>query len=212
MRLSIFGIALYSFAMLAPGAVLAQAGYVHAVTGTATIADANGVARPARTGDLINQGATLNTAPNSTAVIKFEDGQVMALRERTGFRVADYSYNKTNISNSRAVFNLLAGGFRFITGVIGATNPNSFRIIGGTATIGIRGTDGYVDYDPVTQAVTAAVNAGAVVFSTPLGTQTIPANSFVSASPNSPPTTPASIISSSSLVGRNGVYSSWSVT
>src|SRR3978361_1603379 len=107
--------------LLIPGLAFAQAGYVHALTGTATVQPQGAAARPLRVGDLIDNGATIRTNGASTAVVKFEDGQVRALRENTGFRVTDYSYNKANVSNSRAVFNLLQGGLRFITGVIGAT-------------------------------------------------------------------------------------------
>ena len=60
----------------------------------------------------------------------------------------------------------------------------------GTATIGIRGTDGIVTYDSVTQAIVAAVNAGAVEMSTPQGTQTIGVGNFSSVSAGQGPTVP----------------------
>ncbi len=177
---------------LAPLAAWANAAYVHDLTGKATMTAAGGgPARALKIGDLIDQGTTLRTEADGNLTVKFEDGQVMVLRENTTFRVSEYVYNKQKISDSRAVFNLLSGGMRFITGVIGATNPRSFRLTAGTVTMGIRGTDGDMTFNAITQAVTAAVNAGVVEIATPLGVQTVPANTFTTASPNTPPTPPA---------------------
>lgn len=179
--------------ILAPAVALAAAAYVHDLAGKATVSSGSGPARALKIGDLIDPGNTIRTEPNGTATIKFEDGQVIVLRESTAFRVGEYVYNKEKIKESRAVFNLLAGGLRFISGVIGSTNPKSFRMTAGTMTIGIRGTDGDVTFDPVSQAVTAAVNAGVVELNSPVGTQAIPANAFSRATPTTPPSVPAPI-------------------
>jgi hypothetical protein len=79
---------------------------------------------------------------------------------------------KESVRESNAVFTLLQGGLRFITGVIGSTNRNNVRLTAGNATIGIRGTEGnlYVD---IARAVTAAVAAGEIALTTPQGTQNI---------------------------------------
>jgi hypothetical protein len=177
--------------LLVPAAAFAAAGYVHDLTGNATVLDnSKGAPKPLKIGDLIDSGNTISTAGNSSAIVKFEDGQVMVLRDNTTFAVNDYAYNKQKVGESRAVFNLLAGGLRFITGVIGSTNKNSYKMTAGVVTIGIRGTDGDVALDPVTQAVTAAVNAGAVVLQHPNGERTIPANSFVIATRTGVPSQP----------------------
>lgn len=174
---------------LCAGNAFAQAAYVHDLTGTAT-ATTGATQRNLKIGDLVQTGSTISTGEKSSAVIKFEDGQVMALAEKTSFRIVDYKFDKKRVSQSSAVFSLLQGGLRFISGVIGATNRNSFRMNVGTATIGIRGTDGTVTYDSVTQAIIAAVNAGAVEMATPQGTQTIGVGTFSSFSPGQNPTVP----------------------
>ena len=174
--------------LFVPALAWAAAGYVHDLTGSASVlATPASSPAPLKIGDLVDSGNTIRTAPNSSAIIKFEDGQVMVLRESTTFVVTDYAYNKQKVGESRAVFKLVAGGLRFISGLIGATNRNAFRMTVDTITIGIRGTDGDVSFDPVTQAVVAAVNAGAVVMQHPLGERTIPANSFVSANRTTAP-------------------------
>ncbi len=184
-------LALLASALLAlcAGNAFAQAAYVHEMTGTATAAIGT-LQRALKTGDLVETGSVISTGEKSTAVIKFEDGQVMVLAEKSSFRIVDYKYNKQRVSQSSAVFSLLQGGLRFISGVIGATNRNSFRMNVGTATLGIRGTDGTVTYDSVTLAVTAAVNAGALAMETPQGNQTIGVGTFSSFTPGQSPTLP----------------------
>jgi len=176
-------------ALLALGAgdALAQAAYVHAMTGSAT-ATAGGTTRALKIGDLIESGTTVSTGDRSSAVLKFEDGQVMALAERSSFRVVEYRYNKQRVAQSSAVFSLLQGGLRFISGVIGSTNHNNFRMTAGTATIGIRGSDGVAQYDSVTQAVLVAVLAGALSLNTAQGEQRIGVGNFSTATAGQLPT------------------------
>ncbi len=175
---------------LCAASAYAQVAYVHDMTGAAT-ATVGTAQRALKIGDVLESGSTISTGEKSSAVVKFEDGQVMALTERTSFRIVDYRYNKQRVSQSSAIFSLLQGSLRFITGVVGSTNRNSFRMNVGTATIGIRGTDGSVTFDPVTQAVVAAVNAGALEMATPQGTQNIGLGNFASARPGEAPSLPA---------------------
>ena len=185
----LFAVLIAAFLALCAENAFAQAAYVHDMNGTVT-ASAGSTQRTLKIGDLIDSDTVVSTGDRSSAVIKFEDGQVMALAERSSFRIIDYRYNKQRVSQSSAVFSLLQGGLRFVSGVIGSTNRNSFRMTAGTATIGIRGTDGSVTFDAITQAVTAAVNAGALEMATPQGTQTIGVGNFSTSSPGQTPTVP----------------------
>jgi hypothetical protein len=184
---------------LCAGNAFAQAAYVHDMSGSAT-ATTGATQRALKIGDLIESGTIIGTGDKSSAVIKFEDGQVMALAERSSFRIVDYRYNKQRVSQSSAVFSLLQGGLRFISGVIGSTNRNNFRMTAGAATIGIRGTDGTVTYDSVTQAVIAAVNAGALEMGTPQGTRTIGVGNFSSYTTGQNPTDPQPTAQASAAV------------
>jgi len=175
----LLGVLVSALLALCAGNAFAQAAYVHDLTGNVT-ATTGASQRALKIGDVVASGTTVATGDRSSAVIKFEDGQVMALAERSSFRIVEYKYNKQRVSDSSAVFALLRGGLRFISGVIGATNRNSFRLTAQTATIGIRGTDGTVMIDAVTNAVIAAVNAGALAMQTPQGTQDIGIGQFVS--------------------------------
>ena len=180
--------------MLFAAATGAQAlGYVHDLTGSANVRRGAAAAQALRIGDLVDEGHTVATEANSTAVIKFEDGQVMALHESSSFVVRQYLYSTQQVSASRAAFELLRGGLRFITGVIGSTNRNALRLTAGAATIGIRGSDGTLVYDPATRLLSAAMNDGEISLMTPLGTQSIGPGAFATASPTAPPTASAPV-------------------
>lgn len=158
-----FAVLVAALLALGAGNALAQAGYVHSMTGSATVRAGNEAPRPLRAGDIVNRGQTIATGPKSTAVVKFEDGQLVALAADSSFTVQEYTYNKQNISASRAAFNVIQGGLRFVTGMIGATNRNAVTMRAGTATIGIRGTDVFIHLDALTAAITLAVSQGAAV-------------------------------------------------
>jgi len=184
---------------LAAGNALAQVGYVHALTGTAT-ATVGSAQRPLEVGSAIEAGMVVSTGAKSSVTLKFEDGQIFVLSESSSFRVAEYRYNKQRVSESSAAFALLKGALRFITGVIGSTNHNSVRVSAGTATAGIRGTDATLSIDAATQAVTAAVNAGLVALSTPQGTQNVGPGEFSESRPGLAPTGPQPLSQASALV------------
>ena len=140
----------------------AASAYVHELQGTLTGQYGTAAPRALKIGDTLDAGIALSTGANSTAVVKFEDGQLVVLQPNTRFAVREYSYNSRQVRNSNVVFALLQGGLRFVTGVIGATNRNAFKLNVGTATIGVRGSDGTVLYDAIANLITAAVNAGAI--------------------------------------------------
>ena len=160
-------------------ALAAPIAYVHELTGTMQAQYGAAAPQNLKIGSTIEPGATLSTGPASNAIVKFEDGQLMVMQPNTRFAVRQYDYVKTNVAKSNAVFELLAGGLRFVTGVIGSTNKNAFKLTAGTATIGIRGTDGTVIYDAIANVVTAAVNAGALALQTPLGTTDVPTSNIL---------------------------------
>jgi hypothetical protein len=168
-------------------ALAAPIAYVHELSGTLQARYGERAPQGLSVGGTIEPGATLRTGAGSKAVVKFEDGQIVALQPDTAFAVRGYRFVKTNVAKSNSVLELFTGGLRFVTGMIGATNRNAFKFTAGTATIGIRGTDGTLLFNPTTGDVSAATNLGALMVSTPLGTSNIPTGSFVTAARNAPP-------------------------
>ena len=140
----------------------AASAYVHELQGTLTGQYGTAAPRALKIGDTLNPGVTLSTGDKSTAIVKFEDGQLVVLQPNTRFAVREYSYNTKRIRDSNVVFQLVQGGLRFVTGVIGATNRNAFKLNVGTATIGVRGTAGDVFFDQIANLITAAVDQGAL--------------------------------------------------
>lgn len=138
---------------------------------------ATGVApRPAAKNDTLESGASVTTGEKSYAVLKFEDGQIIALQSNSQFQVQDYRYNPSNAQQSNIFVSLAKGGLRAITGAIATQNKAAFKLQTPQATIGIRGTDFPVVlnngmYTQVLQGAIEVQNgAGATVLGTGQGT------------------------------------------
>lgn len=86
-------------------------------------------------------GTVVTTGPNSQVVLRFDDGQAMALGANTEFRVAEYHFEAAQPAKDSFVFELLRGAARSITGALSQRSPRNYSLRLPTATIGIRGTD-----------------------------------------------------------------------
>ena len=157
--------------------LLAQQGYVHEVSGNVT--GQVGSAKPAKVdkGMAIPANATITTAANSYAVLKFEDGTVVLLKERTAFQVQGYTYQPQAPENSEASFNLLRGGLRLITGLITSRNRDALKVATPHATIGIRGTDFSAE---LTNPLLVWVESGIVSLGNKAGTLLVSAGEYAS--------------------------------
>ncbi|MBI2383329.1 MAG: FecR domain-containing protein [Gammaproteobacteria bacterium] len=162
------------------------AGEVTLLTGRGTAVSPDGVVRDLAKGAPVYSGEMVNTGVNSYLNMQFTDGGLVLLRPNSRFQIQDYSYRSAPLTlpsaaparksgaasgapaaaspaEGRALFRLLKGGFRTVTGLIGKGNPDDYRVSAGVATLGIRGTDYFVYLcdaacaaDPV-----VAANAGA---------------------------------------------------
>lgn len=165
--LRMLGWTLIGFAA-ATGLAMAQA---HAA---ANVASMKGDVRIGNNAVTLNQriiaGSTISTGPGAQVILKFDDGQQVVLNETTTFRITDFRYREAEPRNDRAVFDLLQGALRFITGIVGHRNREVVQLRVSQATIGIRGTDfmvGLVNpvYLSVISGAVGATNAaGTVVF------------------------------------------------
>ena len=164
----ILSIGLCSF-LATVGAVYAQTGQVVDLQGTATAriippvvagqpSAAPGPARTLRLGDNINQGETISTGPQSRLALRFEDGQLVSLSANSSFKIETYIYNRAEPARSNVLFNLVNGGMRAVTGLIGKAKPDAVSYRAGNATIGIRGTD-----------VSFAINGGNLIINVNTG-------------------------------------------
>jgi hypothetical protein len=124
---------------LAAGAACAQAGrVVLAVGDVVAVRGADRVKLAAGTSVLA--GDAVVTGASSHAQIRFADDALVALKPDTEFRIETYVYNGRVDGNERAVFRLVRGGFRTVTGQIGKVDHDRYSVVTTQATIGIRGT------------------------------------------------------------------------
>jgi hypothetical protein len=139
-RISVF---LALLALFFTDLALAAGAVATSITGTVQAQTGTSSARPVREGDEVRQGDTIFTGSNSAAVLKFDDGQIVALTSNSRMTVTAYQYNPATESGN-VFLSLVTGGMRAITGLIGRRTPNQVAYRAATATIGIRGTDGTI--------------------------------------------------------------------
>jgi hypothetical protein len=80
----------------------------------------------------------IKVAASSKLQIRFSDGGMLNLIERTEYRINTYEFNKEGKNEYSA--ELAKGGFRALSGSIGNANPDGYNVKTPVATIGIRGT------------------------------------------------------------------------
>lgn len=107
--------------------------------GEVTAQDNSGATRPLERRGVIFQGDILTTSAGARCQIRFSDGSLLALPESSQFRVDEYSYGEPD-GNEKAIYSLLKGGMRTITGAIGKKEKENYKVNTPVATIGIRGT------------------------------------------------------------------------
>ena len=119
----------------------ASGGYIYESTGDVTIMSGKNARNQAVLNQAINSNTIVVTGNDSHAVIKFEDGQVVAMKSNSAFNVKNFTFEEKSEKKSNILFNNIKGGLLFITGLIGQRYKKSFRLTTPNATIGVRGTE-----------------------------------------------------------------------
>lgn len=88
----------------------------------------------------VQQGDTLVSEKNTYARIKFQDNSEITLRPNTQFKIEKFAYEEAKPENDNALFSLIRGGLRSITGILGKRSRDNVSFTTRTATVGIRGT------------------------------------------------------------------------
>ena len=114
------------------GRVLVAVGNVAVVRGGQVI--------PLAGGSTIESGDQIRTGAASNTQIRFTDSAIVSIKPLTEFAVTEYAFHGRDDGSERAVFNLIRGGFRTVTGLIGRLNKSNYEVRTPTSTIGIRGT------------------------------------------------------------------------
>lgn len=128
----------------------AGAGSIDFSAGSVTAVNVAGVQRPLTKGAEISSGDTIRTGDGGRAQVRFTDGAMISLQPQTEFRVDNYQYADKSDGQEKGFFSLLKGGMRAVTGLIGRSNRDAYKVTTSVATIGIRGTEYTGTLDPAT--------------------------------------------------------------
>jgi hypothetical protein len=135
----ILGVAI--FALLSHGyALAAPAGQITHLSGILSVKRAEAPPKMLSVKSEVQEGDLLTTESETYARIKFVDGGEVVMRPGTQLKVASYSFTETKPESDNVVLNMLKGGLRAVTGLIGKRNRDQVNFTTATATIGIRGT------------------------------------------------------------------------
>lgn len=121
------------------------AGSVEFTSGQVTIRNAAGQVNPASRGAAVLAGDTVDTQVGRVQ-LRMVDGAYISLQPQTSLRVQAYSVAGPG-GDERGFLSLLRGGLRTVTGLIGRTKRENYRLTTTTATLGIRGTEFAVTTD-----------------------------------------------------------------
>jgi len=182
--------ALLLLAMLGWGSLAwaAVAGTVIQLSGPLIAKKADGALKILSLKSEVESGDTLVTEKNTYAMIKFIDNGEITLKPSTTFKIDNYAYDAGQPDGDSASFNLVKGGLRSITGLLGKRNKERFALKTPTATIGIRGTTFIVDYiEPSEQAVAASRLAYWMASTAALGDAGVPGVVPLQLAQNTPP-------------------------
>lgn len=129
-----------SLALAAPLALANSAGTVTHLSGTLSAKRADGTTKLLSVKSEVQPGDTLSTEQNTYARVKFADGGEVVMRPNSQIQVAAFNFNSDKPESGNMVLNMLKGGLRAVTGLIGKRNHDNVTYNTPSATIGIRGT------------------------------------------------------------------------
>ena len=115
-------------------------GQVTHLSGTLTAKRADGSTKLISVKSEVQEGDTLATEQETYARVKFSDGGEVVLRPGSQLKVEAYAFDQAKPQSDNIVLNMLKGGLRAVTGLVGKRSRDAVSFGTVTATIGIRGT------------------------------------------------------------------------
>ena len=120
-------------ALLASASALAQIGRV--VLSVGDVALVRGADRVrVSAGATLGVGDAIVTGADGHAQLRFSDDALVAIKPGSEFRIEAYNFNGRADGSERAVFRLVRGGFRTLTGQIGQVNRDTYQVLTTQAT------------------------------------------------------------------------------
>lgn len=133
-------------------------GLVTNLSGPLTSSNLGGIVKNLHQKSEVVSGDTLITGVNTYAIIKFLDNSEVAMKPGTTLVVNNFSYAAENLAHDSAIFSLVKGGLRYVTGALGKRNKEKLSFKTPSATICIRGTTFFLEYIDRTDSPTASTN------------------------------------------------------
>lgn len=154
------------FALSALALAAEPVGQVLLVTGTAVRVDGAGERHPLGDKAGVYEGDTLETEAGALLQVKMVDRALVVLHGRSSLLIHTYHYDPDAPAENAARLDLLKGRARSVTGDLGESNHDAFRLNTPIAAIGIRGTD--FETNTSEKRTRVRLNSGAIVIA-PLG-------------------------------------------
>jgi len=159
------------------------------------------------------EGDTIKVGKKSRLQLRFIDNQLIVLKENTVFRIDEYKFKDKNDQHKSASLSLLKGGMRSVTGLIGKSARDKYKVRTPVATMGVRGThyilqicDGNCGGD--IQGIVGTVLEGSIEMINDGGSAVFGIDQFFNVpSPNSAPVTitnPPTVLISSVVISTEG--------
>lgn len=123
-----------------------SAGSVTFTTGDTNIIRADKSVVKAAKNDVVNSGDTIETKTGRLQ-LSFIDGGKVSLQPNTIYKINKYEFSGKEDGSEYAFTELLKGGMRTISGLIGHKNRERYQLKTAVATIGIRGTEFTVNFN-----------------------------------------------------------------
>jgi hypothetical protein len=133
-------------AAMAPALAAQVVGTVSQLSGPLLARRADGSTKVLALRSEVQEGDTLVTEKNTYALLKLIDNSEITLKPDSTFTIDKFSFEGGKPENDSAAFNLVRGGLRSVTGLLGKRSKERFGLKTPTATIGIRGTTFIVQY------------------------------------------------------------------
>ncbi|SFU77133.1 FecR family protein [Pseudoduganella namucuonensis] len=135
------------------------AGTVTQLSGPLLAKKASGTVKILSLKSEVESGDTLVTEKNTYAMVKFIDNSEITLKPSTTFTIDNFAFDNAKPDDDNASFNLVKGGMRSVSGLLGKRNKEKFALKTPTATIGIRGTTFIADFVPGEDTAVASLRA-----------------------------------------------------
>jgi hypothetical protein len=141
MRTTVIKLLLLVLSIGTAPALAEVAGRVTNISGPLFAVKGDGSRRVLSVSSTVEQGDTLVTENKTYAKVKFIDQAEVTLKPGSQMRIDNFNFDQKAPEKDSAVFGLLKGALRTITGLVGKRgNQDAYRLQTATATIGIRGT------------------------------------------------------------------------